>query len=220
MSDDSRNESYRDAFASVAEIAGDGAECPSADLLWRSGHAELEPRRNEAVILHVGECTVCAAAWRLSHELARSGAPARVIALRPRRRWRFVGVYAAAAGVVLAFIGVGIYRMAHRPEAPGTWRNQETEIVTSLIEDGELLPRDDFRLQWAGGPEGTTYDVVVSREDLRTLARGRQLDETSFVVPVEALRDLPPGAPIFWRVTARLPDGRTVASESFMVRLE
>jgi hypothetical protein len=143
-----------------------------------------------------------------------------VIPLRPRKRWRHVGVYAAAAGVVLAFIGLSIFRVTQRPEAPGTWRNPETEIVTSLTEEGALLPRDDFRLQWTGGPEGTAYDVYVSREDLRTLARGRQLDRTSFVVPVEALRDLPSGAPIFWRVTARLPDGRTVASESFMVRLE
>ena len=44
----------RRIVASSAEIAGDGRACPSRDELLGSALEELDPQRNEAVILHHG----------------------------------------------------------------------------------------------------------------------------------------------------------------------
>ena len=48
----------------------------------------------------------------------------------------------------------------------------------------------------------------------------RRLNPTVKNVPEDALRELPAGASIVWQVTARLPDGTTADSTSFISRVE
>ena len=64
------DERLRKELAGVAEVAGDGKDCPSPDTLWLSGRDELDAADNEEVVLHIAECTACASAWKLARELA------------------------------------------------------------------------------------------------------------------------------------------------------
>jgi len=59
----------RHALSSVAEIAGDGSACPRADRLWDSACGTLVQAEDEPLILHLGECTGCAAVWRFGRML-------------------------------------------------------------------------------------------------------------------------------------------------------
>ena len=95
-------------------------------------------------------------------------------------------------------------------------------LNNKLVEgaDGETLPREAFLLRWNPGPEGSTYDVRVTTEELDLLAQGRRLDRAEFLVPAEALRDLPSGTHVYWQVNAHLPGGRRVDSDSFLAVVE
>jgi hypothetical protein len=219
VNDPARDDGLARKFARLAEIAGDGSGCPSPETLWRSARAEFEPRENEAVVLHLGECTACAAAWRVARDLARESLErrARFLERRPvRRMWVPL---AAAAALVVAVVGLTVV-MRDRPGASPSYRTQEDEWLRPITAEGATVPRDDFVLRWTAGPEGTTYDVGVTTEDLRLLARETRLEAAELRVDVEQFSGLAPGTPIFWQVTAHLPDGRTVDSASFKVLLE
>ena len=60
----------------------------------------------------------------------------------------------------------------------------------------------------------------MATEDLRVIAEARDLDAAEYTVPTEALVDLPSGSRIVWQVHANLPDGRRLASRSFVQSLE
>jgi hypothetical protein len=219
VNDVARDDGLAGKFARLAEIAGDGSGCPSPETLWRSARAELEPDENDAVVLHLGECTACAAAWRVARELSHESLAerARFLERRPvRRTWVPL---AAAAALVVAVVGLSLV-LRDGPGSPPSYRTQEGEWLQPITAEGATVPRDDFVLRWTAGPEGTTYDVGVTTEDLRLLARETRLEAAELRVAAEQFSGLVPGTPIFWQVTAHLPDGRTVDSASFKVLLE
>ena len=57
--------------------------------------------------------------------------------------------------------------------------------------------------------------MTVATEDLRVLHRATGLTDTEYVVPSEALADLPPGARIIWQVRARPAAGGPVIEGTF-----
>lgn len=200
----------REAFAGTTEVTGDGSGCPSAEHLWASAREELRPAgegaRSQAVLLHLAACGSCAAAWRLAREMRSTGMPAS--AGRP-------GLLLALAASLVLVIGTAallLPRMAPQGEpslrAPGVAIPRPTPTV-------ETIPRSDPVLRWTPGPEGTLYEVQVTDEDLDLLGRGWRLQDPEFRIDPAALADLPEGASVLWRVTARLPDGREVASPTF-----
>ena len=217
---DAGSDSLREAFQSDAEILAGGERCPAAERIWRSVEGELDAPENDSLLRHVGECGACAAAWRLARDLSRSSGKKRepVAAGRGDRFGGLPMLAMAAALVLAAALGSQLFG-PWRMEAPA-FRTQQAEWLTPVGEDGESLPRDQFLLRWAGGPEGSTYDVRVTTEELDLLATGRSLEQPEYQVPAEALADLPSGARVYWQVTAHLPGGRRVDSGSFLTRIE
>lgn len=210
----------RESIAGMAEIVGSDDDCPEADHLVLSGRGELNPSDDEAIVLHIADCTACAAAWRI----ARDVGPARVPAVHPaarkttlQRTWVRV---AAAAAMLLVVSSAGWYLMAPDRENPTVYREQEDELLRSLLVEDEALPRDRFLLRWSAGPEGTAYDVLVTSERMEPLSRGLGLDRPEFQVSEGELGALEPGSRVLWQVTALLPDGRRIESHTFFVRIE
>jgi hypothetical protein len=217
---DPDHRALREAFgASWHEIRG-GRQCLPWERLWDSAHGTLSRRDEEPVLLHLGECSACAAAWRMAREMALDAPDGRVPV--PARRWRpsrWIPIAAAAALlVVVGAIGVQVLR-DRTPSAP-VYRSPGADWLHSELAADQVLPRDHCLLRWTPGPEGTTYQVRVMSEDHDALARGRRLDRAEFLIPPAALEGVPSGGRIFWQVTVRLPDGRTVDSETFDGRVE
>jgi len=205
----------RAAFASVAERAGAGAECPSADVLWESADGRCDRRQLEAVVFHLGECGDCAAAWRLARGLLEDEGDARVLPGPPRwfhRTW----IQAAAAAAALAIaVGLAVQFRAQRTQGVAEFRGQEGDWIASLVPETETLARDRCVLRWTAGPKGTVFDIRVTTEDLMPVARSMGGSRPEFVVPPAALSRVPGGTRIVWQVTAHLPDGSKADSRSF-----
>ncbi len=209
----------RAALAGVAEVAGTGASCPPAARLWESVRGRCDRRRLEAVILHIGECAACAAAWRLARDLRRDETGATVLA-KPARWFRRTWVQAAAfAAALIVAVGLAVQlRTAHR-EPVSEFRGQEGDWIQPLVPSGRPLPRGRCLLRWTPGPTHTIYDVRVTTEDLRAVARSLGRDRAEFLVPPESLNGMPSGARIVWQVTAHLPDGGKADSRSFIAEI-
>lgn len=219
MSEDRSHEALREAFAATFHQARDGRDCPPSETLWRSARGELEQGEEDRVLLHLGECSACAAAWRMARDLAEEAADARQA---PARRWRsslWVPL-AAAAALIVVVISIGLLSLVDEEAPAPVYRAGESDWLKPDLPSGQALPRDRCLLRWSAGPQGTTYQVRVTTETLDLLARGRRLERAEFLVPASALEGLPPGASILWQVTARLGDGRTVDSETFVSRIE
>jgi hypothetical protein len=210
------HEGLRRAFAAPFRTAHESRDCPPSERLWESARGSLDRQEDDEIIRHVGECSACAAAWRAARELtAGEVAPA---VSRTRLATRLSWVAAAAAVVLVALIWIpGTFE---REEGPPAFRAWEGEWLQPTFEESAALPGERCVLRWVEGPEGTTYEVRVTTEDLRVLAVGRDLDRAEFHVPGESIAELPPGSSIVWQVTARLPAGRTVESSSFVTPLE
>lgn len=210
----------RKAFLEDAEIHSGGSDCPPAESLWNSASGELTNVENEEIILHIGECGACAAAWRLAREMAEQKVPvgdshpARGPTVRAWAPWL------AAAAVLIVAVALGLQFTGPWLERQAVYRAQEGAWLTPETADGAALPRDDFVLRWNAGPQGTSYDIRVTTEDLDLLAQGRMLQVNEFRVPEEALAALSAGERLFWQVTAHIPDGRRVDSDSFLVVVE
>jgi hypothetical protein len=142
-----------------------------------------------------------------------------IVPARRRKPSRWVPIAAAAALVVVAGV-VSVQVLRERTPATPVYRSPGADWLRSELPADGALARDHCLLRWTPGPEGTTYQVRVMSEDHDPLARGRRLDRAEYLVPAAALGELPSEARIFWQVTARLPDGRTVDSETFDGRVE
>lgn len=211
---------WRAALASLLEVKGHGEACPPAERIWDSVAGGLESGDNEGVILHVGECSACSAAWRLAHRLySREGEATGTVRVVPLRRMRWIPLAAAAALAIVA-IGLGVHRLAVRPDAAPAYREQRETWLVSVLPEGRAFPREEFVLRWAVGPEGTTYDVTVTTEELEPIAQAQRLERPEYRIDPPALEGVPPGAGVLWRVTANLPDGRRVASRTFATPAE
>jgi hypothetical protein len=215
---DARDERLRESFASIAEIAGSGTGCPPAERLWDSARGRLSRRETEEVVLHLGECSACAAAWRLARELGVERDRGRVLASSVAwLRGSWVPIATAAALLVVA-AGVVIQQRFTR-ERPAEYRATTYACAVSLVPQGEPLPRGRCVLRWSACPQGSTYDVRVTTENLEIVARARELDQPEFVVPEESLRSVPTAGRILWQVTAHLSDGGVTESPSYMAEV-
>jgi hypothetical protein len=214
-------EMIRSALGEAVEIVGSGNDCPPPERLVRSGRGELEPREEQEVVLHLAGCTACAAAWRIAREVAgKRAATIRPFARRkPRVSRPWIGL-AAAAALLVVVIGGGILVFSPERTTAPVYREQQEEILRSLVPEDRPLPREECVLRWAPAADGATYDVLVTDERMRTLARGNGIDLPEFRVPEEALKELRPGTRLYWQVSAHLPDGRRLESPTFIVSLE
>jgi hypothetical protein len=220
MNGDSRSDArLRDELAKVARVTGEGSGCPDAETLWRSARDELAPEEREEIILHNAGCTACALAWRIAHDLAREGQAARpVTEERPGRLRRWPSLALAATVVLVA--GLGVTWLTQKPGSPQALRTQQGDRIENALDEAVALPREDLVLRWTEGQPGAVYQVKVTTESLDILAEESGLERPELRLAPELLEELPPGSRLYWRVSARLSDGRTLESDTFIAQIE
>jgi hypothetical protein len=216
--DDQELASLRRAFAADSQRTSETAACPAPETIWEAVRGSLPPAQVREVVQHVALCPACAEDWRLARtlqeqEAAAAPAPVR---LTPRlRRWRTWGLAAAAA---LAFTVIGV-QWLRQPEAPA-YREEARTAIRSQVE-GHALPRDRFVLRWTPPvPAGAVYELIASTEDLQVIASEEGLRTPQFQVPASALKDLPSGARVLWKVEADLPAGGHERSQTFVTAVK
>jgi hypothetical protein len=219
---DPRNEPIRRALAQLSEIQGSGESCPDAAAIWDSAAEQLSPEEDAAVIRHIGECSACGVAWELARDLEaieKSPSAADPGAVRPTStRWMPL----AAAALIVVAVGAAILlipRGVESPSQPG-YRDVGTPWLVSEVSEEVPLPRDAVILRWAAGPAGTTYDVRVTSDSLEPLAQGWYLDAPELRIDRSDVAGVEPGGQILWRVTAHLPSGEKVVSNTFINTVE
>jgi hypothetical protein len=216
--DDSTVDKLRGVFASLEGGPPEGERCPKPETIWASVHCELEPMAAQAVVKHTAVCADCAAEWRLAMRSEEAGGSETASPMRSSmalvQRWG-----AVAAMATFLIVAVAVVREFRKPETPSFRATEEIEI-RSLVPEDEALPRDAVVLRWSPTEEGAVYSVDVATQDLTPVASRRDLAEAEFVVPREALEELPAGATLTWKVEARLPDGRRAVSGAFLVKID
>jgi len=210
----------RQRFQDLPRSTVPGEACPSPEELWESARGELPPERNRAVIDHTGRCPSCAEAWRLARFVSRRAREEGGLAAGPRGatppRWWWS---AAAAAVLVVALGSAGLLLRHARERAPVYRNETKEAIEPLTPEDQPLSRADPTLRWSG-PDGATYDVRVTTEGVRVLARAEDLEEPRYTLPASVVAGLDPGTPLLWRVEATLPGGGHVASRAFRVSIE
>jgi hypothetical protein len=211
---------WRRAFASSAEPWRNGEDCPSPERLWESAEGKLSGRDAEEMILHLGECGNCAAAWRLARELAPP------VTVRDERGgvawlagWRWLAATTALASLTVV-AGLGILQWPDWPGRGASYRAPRSEWLQPGPRTAETISRDDAVLSWAAGPPGTTYDLRVTTEALDVVYSIRHLEGPVAALPASAVESIPENGRILWQVTAHLPDGTEVDSKTFITRLD
>lgn len=170
-----------------------GAGTPSERVTWES---------------HLAECAEC------REELVAVG---RILAAPPTRRWVRVIPAAAAAAILLAWIGT----VTLKP-SPSITRDPDSSPSTALA-PRPLAPLGDVsrpgRLVWSAVPGATRYRVTLFTAD------GQAAWQASGADTVAALPDsvrLPVSTAQYWQVKAETGYGRWIESElvAFTIRAE
>lgn len=204
------------------------SEHPPAETLWRAVRGELPARDLESLASHLRSCGACGDAMAVSAELLAESEP-RILPWKDRR------IGAAAAGLTALAAGLLVF-LAHR--APGTHEGSGPDLSPSRGEVSEPTirplsrdeqPASDARLQWTPVAGAVRYRVLLSTEDLRPV-HDRTLEGTTLAIPpglgdfhssgVARQGEAGRSGPVYlWQVEASLPDGRTVTSSTFRLRL-
>ena len=220
--DDGLVEAFRASMPAHPEQA-----CPSPDSLWSAARGELSGPELEALASHLRTCASCGEALAVSVELAAEAEPA-VVALPPRRLRRLPRIAGVAAGITALAAGLIVFLVQRAPAPPGS---REAEVEASRGEaagaaairslSAEAQPTSGARLQWTPVDRALRYRVQLSTEDLHPVY-DRTVEAPALTLPL-ALADLArqrsDGAVLLWQVEALLPDGRTVLSPTFRMRL-
>lgn len=204
------------------ELARSTDGCPETEELWASAAGELDADADEAIILHLARCTECSSIWRLAREMLLTDhvSESSVVPIgdrRPPRTWRRV-LIAAAAAAILVGVGLSTGLLVRNKPSPPVFREQHGDQTLVAAPETRLLPRAACRLHWTGGPEGSRYDLTVSDGNFEILATVKGLTQPSYTLPQQEIPET--AVELFWRVTARLPDGRTLSSETFTTRID
>jgi hypothetical protein len=213
------DERLREAFQSLSETSRETSSPEELDEIWRAVSGELPAPERQELVDRMASNPSLAEAWRVAHEVWKaSPQQTRGTASRARRMWTQSRL--AAAAVLLLTAAVGVLFQLSRPPAEDTFRDPGRYVVEPLVQPDTTLARDAFRLRWTPGPPDSRYHVRVTTEDLRVLATGSDLAEPAFVLERDTLAGVAPGARVLWQVDVTLPDGETVSSDTFVVRVQ
>lgn len=207
----------REAFAALGERAAPGPACPEPDRLWAAATGESPVEERHEIIAHTASCASCAAAFRLARGLSEDKAGQAGDAPLLRRPWlRWAAPLAAvAAALILAVLVPGMWR-----SEPVPYRGGEPREILPEIPDAAALPREQAVLRWTAGPPGSRYEVRVLTPEGREIAVEANLMTPQYRIPPSALQGVEAGSLLYWQVKAFPPEGTSVASKTFSVRLE
>lgn len=211
------DEELKNAFQSLGETSREEPSSADLDQVWRAVSEELPALERRALVDRMATDPALAESWRGAQETYRE-APRPIHAAAPVRLW--TRSWTRAAAVLLVAVGLGVIIQLSRPAVQDPFRDSERYVVESLVESNTTLPRNAFRLRWAPGPEGSRYHVRVTTEDLRVLTTESDLTTTELEVRGDLLSTVAPGSLVFWQVDVMLPDGGTVTSPTFVVKVQ
>jgi hypothetical protein len=214
-----RDEELRRAFQSLADTTSEETSAADSDRVWRALSEELPPSERRELVDRMGRDPALAESWRVARELSRDARPIPSTAGRVRV-WPPPWWMTSAAAVLLAAIGIAVTLQLSRPTVDNTFREGAPYVVNALVPSDTTLPREAFRLQWTPGPEGARYHVRVTTDDLNVLADESDLVAPEYVVSRDRLATLAPGSRVLWQVDVVLPEGRTVSSQTFAVKVQ
>ena len=206
----------------------DDPECPTADAYWAAAAGELPFERVRALVDHGATCARCTEAWRILVDVRRAaseagaeasdppplrslvgGAPA-----RPRLRTRTLLPLALSA---MAAVGLWVVLRPPPVRPPPVERGTGSSAAVRA-ESPELQPARDAVLRWSEVPGASSYNVTVLTPDLVVVHQAVGVSGREFRLP-EAVRQRAAGSELLWNVDAVMPDGRTVPSPTFELRL-
>lgn len=210
------------ALVAASEDASPTDAAPPADRIWAAVCGQLPGREArdviDAAVLDPAAFVELRLALALADELGPETA-AEPEGRRPGGTVRARGWAALALAVAAALLAV----LSLRPRSPGleldgppSYREAPSTTLGSRIPEGAELAREAFELRWQA-VEGATYDVSVSTQSAELVAHRRGIREPRLKVPAQALRSLPAGSKLLWRVEARLADGTSRRSPTFVV---
>lgn len=212
-------ERLRAAFAALADGSSVGDDPPSPERIWRAVRGELSTEETRELVELISKDPESAEAWRLAREAAvNAGEAAEVVPMPLTRRRPWLPAIAAAAVVTIG-IAASLFWQDSQTRIP-VYRDSSETAISSELPEGLAMAREAFLLRWTGGPEGSTYDLIVSTSDLRIVTRAERLTSPQHLVPREVLIDLPPDTPVLWQVEVTTLNGGHFASPTFVQRVE
>ena len=107
-----------------------------------------------------------------------------------------------------------------RRNATAPYRGGESREIVAEIPEAAVLPRGEADLRWAAGPPGSRYEVRVLTPEGREIAVESDLTAPRYRIPASALQGVEAGSLLYWQVKAFPPEGTSVPSKTFSVRLE
>jgi len=211
-------------FRAALPDTGDG-DCPPPDAYWAAAAGELPFERVRALVDHGAGCAHCAEAWRILADVRRaateSGAaesdppPMRsLLGGGPPLRTRTLLPLALSA---LAAVGIWVVLRPPPVHPPSVERGNGSGSAVRA-ESPEVQPARDAMLRWSEVPGASSYNVTVLTPDLVVVHQEVGVSGRQLRLP-EGVRQRAAGRGLLWNVDAVMPDGRTVASPTFELRL-
>ena len=194
-------------------------DCPPAE---RSGArcTELPAADRMRLIDHTAECP-SARSWRLAMEIDKEGSTE--IAAPPA----LVPSASSAGRVGRPRGGSGDHRLGtalalrwQTPSPDPVVRDGAANVIRSLLAESASLPRKGSASIGQPGPTGSRYDVVVTTTGLDVVAEVRAIERSEYTIEPARLAPLAPGTRLLWRVVAHTPDGRTIASPTYVATVQ
>jgi hypothetical protein len=212
-----QEEELRRAFQSLGDTSREEPSSADLDQVWRAVSGELPAVERRALVDRMATDPALAESWRVAQELYQDS-PKPMGAVTPASFSTLS--WMAAAAVLVVAVGVGVIVQFSRPAVEDTFRDSQTYVVESLVPSDTPLPRTALRLRWTPGPEGSRYHVRVTTEDLKVLTTVSDLTAPELEVSGDLLSAMAPGSLVFWQVDVMLPEGRTVSSPTFAVKVQ
>jgi hypothetical protein len=209
-------------FRAALPDADDG-DCPPADAYWAAAAGELPFEQVRALVDHGATCARCAETWRILADVRRAAEAETVPGARP-----VLGP--APAGLPLrsrilvpltlsAMAAVGLWVVLRPPPLhPLPVERGSGSSAAVRAESPEVQPAHDAVLRWSEVPGATSYNVTVLTPDLVVLHQAVGISGRQLPLP-DGVRQKVGGGGLLWNVDAVMPDGRTVASPTFELRL-
>ncbi len=196
--------------AALASLRDEGKAPVDAGRIFDAVHGQLSVAEREAVVEELLTNPDAAEAWRLAQELE----PEAAAAAAPRNEW---SKWLAVAAAVVLVVGVGWQWLRPAPEP--VYRGSESRTITSALPPDGTLARTQPVLRWTG-VEGWRYRVRVLTPELELLEESEETSAVEYAVSAASLQRVPSGGLILWQVEARVPEGGSIVSPTFSVRIE
>jgi hypothetical protein len=210
----------KDTFQALGETSQRELSQDEIDRVWRAVSGQLPAEERRDLVDRMAGDAALAEAWRSAQELSRAAA-AGVGSGGRRSGWQVTRAsWLAAAAVLIAVIGAGIVYQRSGVPRDETFRDPGHYVIESLVQPTVELPRNAFRLRWTPGPPDTRYQVTVTTENLQVLARVPALTVPEVTLDDRLLSSVAPGGLVLWQVTAALPGGESVSSQTFVARVQ